>query len=292
MGPMAEAAAWGTPRRSEGPHPADPLDPAHLTSAERPSPPIHRYAPSPGLAPLVMRYWVPVWDLPEGVTWTQQVLQYPVCLVVVSTTYAIAVGPDTGLGRVDLAGSGWAVGTMLRPAAGRWLVGGPVSGFTDRRVDLGEVAGLDPAALVAEVRATMEPDPPDPDRHVRAIRAVESRLRRLAPVDADGRLCNDLLDLLEARPGLVHVRELCEALGRSERTLQRLTLDRMGLTPKWLIQRRRLHDATLGIKQGRRDLATVAVESGYADQAHFTRDFKRFTGMTPGAYLRAQPGPR
>lgn len=273
---------------SQGPRPVEPVDRAHLTAADRPSPPIWRYAPSDDLGDLVMRYWVPVWDLPAGVTWSQQVLQYPVCLIVVSTTYAIAVGPDTGLGRVDLTGTGWGVGTMLQPAAGSLLLGGSVAPLTDRRVDLATLPSLDGARLVEEIRGIMAPDPASPRRHLEALRAVESRIRRLGPVDEAGQVCNDVVALLEARPDIVHVADLCAALRMTERTLQRLTTERMGLTPKWLIQRRRLHDATLAIKEGRGDLASIAVESGYADQAHFTRDFKRFTGMTPGAYLRAQ----
>ena len=274
---------------SAGPRPVETVDRAHLTAADRPSPPIARYLPSADLADRVMRYWVPVWDLPAGVSWGQQVLQYPVCLLVVSDSYAIAVGPDTGLGRVDLAGTGWAVGTMLQPATGRLLLDAPVSTLTDDRVDLASMPTLDGAGLVGAVRAVMSPDPADPQRHLSAIGLVEEQLRRLGPADEEGLVCNDVLALLEARPDIVHVGELCEALRMTERTLQRLTTDRMGLPPKWLIQRRRLHDATLAIKQGRGDLASIAVESGYADQAHFTRDFRRFTGMTPGAYLRAQP---
>ena len=48
----------GLPRR------VDPVDRAHLTGVSRPSPPIHRYAPSEHLAELVDRYWIPVWSLP------------------------------------------------------------------------------------------------------------------------------------------------------------------------------------------------------------------------------------
>ena len=64
---------------------------------------------------------------------------------------------------------------------------------------------------------------------------------------------------------------------------------RIGLSPKWLLQRRRLHDAVEALKAGRGTLAEVAADLGYADQAHFTHDFRTVTGMTPGEYLRDQP---
>lgn len=44
-------------------------------------------------------------------------LQYPVCLIVVSSDYARFYGVRTGLWTVELSGDGWAVGTMLQPAA-------------------------------------------------------------------------------------------------------------------------------------------------------------------------------
>ena len=34
----------------------------------------------------------------------------------------------------------------------------------------------------------------------------------------------------------------------------------------------------------------MAAELGYTDQAHFTHDFRTVTGMTPGEYLKDQPG--
>jgi AraC-like DNA-binding protein len=34
-------------------------------------------------------------------------------------------------------------------------------------------------------------------------------------------------------------------------------------------------------------LARVALDSGFADQAHFTRDFGRFAGLTPSAFRRS-----
>ena len=48
--------------------------------------------------------------------------------------------------------------------------------------------------------------------------------------------------------------------------------------------------AVEALKAGQVSLADMAAELGYSDQAHFTHDFRTVTGMTPGAYLRDQPG--
>ncbi|GAA1134545.1 helix-turn-helix domain-containing protein [Ornithinicoccus hortensis] len=95
-----------------------------------------------------------------------------------------------------------------------------------------------------------------------------------------------MVHLVESCPDIRTVRELADRSGVGERTLQRLTGRRFGLTPKWLIQRRRLHEAAEHLGLGLRGPAEVAHDLGYADQAHFTRDFRRVTGHTPAAFAR------
>ncbi|NPD05883.1 helix-turn-helix transcriptional regulator [Nocardioides sp. zg-1308] len=267
--------------------PVDPVDRAHLTGLSRPSPPIHRYAPSAHLAHLVERYWIPVWSLAEPST--QSTLQHPVCLVVVSNTYARFYGVARGRSSVTLEGDGWAVGTMLAPAAGRLVLGRSVAEVTDTWIDLSEVLPDDHAGLVDRVRAAMADEPGSPVAHAAAIAATEDWLTTLLPVDAQGLQVNRLVAWLREHPEATRVGDLAREAGLSERSLQRLVEQRLGLAPKWLVQRRRLHDAVLALKTGDGALADMAADLGYTDQAHFTHDFRTVTGMTPGEYLRDQP---
>lgn len=264
-----------------------PVDRAHLTGVTRPSPPIHRYLPADHLADLVERYWIPVWSLVEPST--QSTLQHPVCLIVVSDTYARLYGVARGRSSVTLEGDGWAVGTLLTPAAGRLLLGRSVAGITDTHLDLAEVGTLDAGPLVAEVRDAMAADPRHPAAHAAAIAAVERRLEAYLPVDAQGLLINQIVTWLREHPEVTRVADLARHVGLTERSLQRLVEQRVGLSPKWLIQRRRLHDAVEALKAGESSLADMAVRLGYADQAHFTHDFRAVTGMTPREYLDDQP---
>ena len=267
----------------------DPTERAHLRDASGYTPPIHRFAPTPELGGLVRRYWMPVWSLPEGTRSVQRVLQYPVCLVVVSHAYALLVGPSSGLSTQELAGSGWALGTMLQPAAGSLVWGASVDGLTDRAVPLTEAPGLDGAALVDAIRGHVGADPHDPDRQQAAVTALESALASLLPVDEEGLLVNAVVEYVEGDSGVQRVGQVCEKFAIGERTLQRMTQRRIGLSPKWLIQRRRLHEAAERLSdQTRPDLARVAAELGYADQAHFGRDFRAVTGLTPGEFA-AEP---
>jgi AraC-like DNA-binding protein len=262
--------------------PLDDVERAHLVDPTDTTYAIDRFAPSPDVVDLVRRHWVPMWHLPEGESSEQAVLQYPVCLVVVAHDYARFYGVQSGLSRTTLVGTGWAAGVMLQPGAGRLLLGQDVSTVTDRHVELSDVLG---SQVVTDVRAAMT-DPQDPGCRREAADSLEAVIRAHLPLDDEGRLVNDLVDHIEHDPSVRQVSQVCDRFGLSERALQRLTRRRLGLTPKWLIQRRRLHEASERLRAGPGDLAAIAHDLGYADQAHFTRDFRRVTGITPGGFAR------
>ena len=267
----------------------DPVERAHLRDAAGFSPPVHRFAPSPALTDLVRRYWMPVWSMPPGKSTTQRVLQYPVCLIVLANSYAWFIGPTTGLSTRTLSGQGWAFGIMLQPAAGALLLGASVSEVTDVAIDLDQLTGLDGGILTERVRSAVGDAPSEPARQAAAAAAVEDALAAAPPVDEEGLLVNAVVDYVEDNSHVQRVGQMCEKFAVSERRLQRLTARRVGLSPKWLIQRRRLHEAAAVLKTGKRpDLARVAAELGYCDQAHFGRDFRAVTGLTPGEYA-AEP---
>lgn len=75
-------------------------------------------------------------------------------------------------------------------------------------------------------------------------------------------------------------------VGLSERQLERLFLERVGISPKRYARLRRFEHARRLIGAGRA-LDEVAFASGYADQAHLTRDFRSFSGTTPRRFSQA-----
>ncbi len=267
----------------------DPVERAHLRDAAGFSPPIDRFSAAPAVADLVRRFWVPVWSLPEGEVSVQRVLQFPVCQLVVAPDYARLVGPRVGMSTRELTGSGWAFGAMLQPAAGALLLGGSMRTLVDRDVDLVDVAALDGGALTADCRRVLASDPSDVAAQRAAARLVEASLSVLLPVDEEGLLVNALVSWVEEQPDVARVGELCDRFAMTERSLQRLCARRVGLSPKWLIQRRRLHEAAGRLASpDRPGLTDLAATLGYADQAHFARDFRAVTGLTPGEYA-AEP---
>jgi AraC-like DNA-binding protein len=74
----------------------------------------------------------------------------------------------------------------------------------------------------------------------------------------------------------------------SKRTLQRLFNQYVGVSPKWVIKRYRLHDAVEQLATGAVvDWPRLALDLGYFDQAHFIKDFKMLVGTPPGEYARS-----
>jgi AraC-like DNA-binding protein len=80
--------------------------------------------------------------------------------------------------------------------------------------------------------------------------------------------------------------ELARAAGCSRFALYRAFKATYGLSPSDYQRQLRLRAARRLIVAGRA-VADAAIEAGFADQAHLTRWFRRYYGITPGAYRRA-----
>lgn len=102
------------------------------------------------------------------------------------------------------------------------------------------------------------------------------------------RLTRDILDAdLVATPPLA---EIAARLGVGETHVVRAFTRAYGLPPHRYVVGRRLDLARRLLLDGR-PAAEVATETGFYDQAHLTRHFKRLVGVTPGRY-RTSPAPR
>jgi AraC-like DNA-binding protein len=102
----------------------------------------------------------------------------------------------------------------------------------------------------------------------------------------------DLVARITADPALRRVDELSSASGLTVRSLQRLFADYVGVSPKWVMRRARLHEAAERADSGELvDWAELAADLGYADQAHLTRDFTDTIGVPPTRYASGMEGP-
>jgi len=247
-----------------------------------------RVEPPEDLSNLVDWHWVITWDLPPGVTFTQTVMPHPVGHVVAEETGFLAYAMPAGLFVRTLAGAGGVVGTKLRPGGYRALLGLPHPG---------ERGAVEPAAFLGPTAAPICAEALAQARDGRAdaaVRTVTPLLQAAAERAGTSRSTAALAALREAFAAIADavpgttVAALATGLGTTPRSLQRLFAEWVGVSPKWVLRRHRVHLAAelLG-RDPALDLAGLAAAVGYYDQAHFTGDFVRAVGVAPGEYARS-----
>lgn len=250
-----------------------------------------RPAAHPDLSPWVERYWTVRWQLPPGTSYTSTVLTHPsVHLSVesgagprhgVAMPAALLHGVVTRTFSVELTGSGRVFGVKFRPGGFGAFTGRDVASLTDRVVPLADVYGRAALDLLRDVCAV------DDDDVATAMMDAFLLERRAAPDARYDELLGIVAGMLADRD-LVTVQAVGERFGVTPRTLQRLFRRYVGVGPKWVLQRFRLHDAQLLLESGEApDLATLAADLGWSDQAHFSRDFQATVGTPPGRYASA-----
>ncbi|MGW1680586.1 AraC family transcriptional regulator [Saccharopolyspora sp. NPDC002376] len=217
--------------------------------------------PSPDLARYVARYWVVSWDYREP--YRQLIVPYPNVHLTFQDGRATITGVSSGHQVRVLSGRSSVFGVAFRPGCFRPFLRAPVSTIADRSIDAREV--------FASALAT-------PD-----VSAVEHLLRAHAPEpDPKAEQAADVVAMIAAKPEITRVDALARESSTSVRQLQRLFAEYVGIGPKWVIRRYRLHEVTEWMAKGADlDWASVAAELGYADQAHLTRDFKSLFGEPP-----------
>ncbi|UJR78721.1 helix-turn-helix domain-containing protein [Sandaracinus amylolyticus] len=241
-----------------------------------------RRAPAPEHAALVEHYWSVRWDLDEP--YVSEVLAHPSVHFSIERSSAHEHGDARVQGVVigrfsrTLEGRGEVFGIKLRPGAFAPFVAYPVSRITGRTIPLRDVLGDDADALRTQVLATDDLD-------ARAAIADDVLRRRRLEADPQVDAAGHAVELVQREREITRVEQMAARLATTPRTLQRLFDRYVGVSPKWVIQRYRLHEATDRLAAGEaQDWARLAFDLGYFDQSHFIRDFKALIGTTPAEY--------
>ena len=238
-----------------------------------------RVAAPPDLGDRVEHFWCVRWNLDGLPPQVQETLPHPNVHVVIEPGEAAAWGVHSGRWTRTLAGRSMAFGIKFRPGAFRALLGRSVASIADTSIALDELFGIDAPAL-NEVLSCENDDA--------AARLASDFLRaRLPPADERALLAARIVDSVVDDRDLHSADELATRFGMTLRALQRLFSDCVGIGPKWVIQRYRLHEALARVQAGE-DVAwaTLAQDLGYFDQAHFIADFRKLVGRTPAGYAR------
>ncbi|MDQ8736488.1 helix-turn-helix transcriptional regulator [Paenibacillus sp. LHD-38] len=105
-------------------------------------------------------------------------------------------------------------------------------------------------------------------------------------VDPNIEIINNIIAAFETE-SLQTVKDVAQWVGKSERWLQQLFQEYVGIGIKWQLQRNKLLAAASFIRErDNPDWADMAYDLGYSSQQHFITDFKRVLGKTPLQYKK------
>ncbi|MFD6392176.1 DUF6597 domain-containing transcriptional factor [Nocardia sp. NPDC060259] len=242
-------------------------DPRELGGAWRASQRHAFAAPSGELTRYVARYWTVTWEYEQP--YRQLVVPLPNVHLSFRDGRAEVHGPSSSHLYRELAGVGSVFGVAFRPGMFRPFLDGPVTDLRDRMIDAATVFG---------------PDLPSPVD----VESVERFLvERLPAPDPQAELATRVVAAIAEDTTVTRVDAIADRFGLSVRGLQRLFADYVGIGPKWVVRRYRLHEITERLAERTEiDWAATAAELGYADQAHLSRDFRTIFGEPPTRYAR------
>lgn len=193
---------------------------------------------------------------------------------------AVISGPYAGYFGSDAREEVSIMGVHFRVGGAFPFLGMPAGELADAHVDLSELWRAEAGRLRTQLI-----DAATPGERFRLLEeALLRRIRR--PLVHHGAVSHALQ--LFKDPGTAGgTGRLARAVGLSERRFIEVFRAEVGMTPKLFDRVRRFQQAMRAANGSDVvDWSELALSCGYFDQSHLIRDFKQFTGITPGDYLR------
>lgn len=197
---------------------------------------LSRHLPAQDLRFFVEYYWIVKWDLRGQEPYRQETLPHPCVHLVIEKDKSSIVGVVKGKFAYLLEGEGRVFGVRFRPGAFYPFVKSPVSRFTDVSISLREAFGVDGEALEGAMLSRADEG--------QMIELAKGFIReRLPERDENVEAINRIVDRIIAERDITKVDDVASRFTINKRTLQRIFSQYVGVNPKWVIKRYRLHEA-------------------------------------------------
>jgi AraC-like DNA-binding protein len=239
-----------------------------------------RRSPAPELRHCIAHYWLVSWDLRGCGPHFAETLPHPNVHAIFEPSGSTVAGVHTTKFSRRLEGCSHAFGVKFTPGGFRAFLDVPVSSLADRTVPIREIFGREIDTLDAILTAS-------DDEQVSMPALNDFFSARVPVIDDSATLAASLVSHILSEPEIRTVDDLAARARLGKRSLQRLFNEYVGVSPKWVIRRYRLHELVERIHSGDTpDFAQLALDLGYFDQAHLINDFRSLVGYSPAQYLR------
>ena len=204
-------------------------------------------------------------------------MHQPFVDIFISASEAGIQGTFRGKRTYVAEGTGKIIGARFRPGAFHAIWKGKMSELQDADIPLQQLFPDMQAQDFYDILAL----PDHAERFAELIRSLNPQ------PDPNIEIINKLISAIEADDSNPSVADIAKELGRSERWIQAIFAEYMGVGLKWFLKRHMLLSATERIRQTERpDWTAIAYDLGYSSQQHFITDFKSVVGLTPLQYKK------
>lgn len=236
----------------------------------------HTYLPPKELQDFLEHFWTLSWQNLEEPYLSEQVMHQPFVDLYLSESGSGIQGTFRNVRTYKAEGSGRIVGARFLPGAFHLLWPGAMADLQEANVPLEDV--------LPEINGTAILN--NDDEKV-ILQLSEILQQRLSVGDDNLALIGKIIAMTE-NDDTQTVHRIAVAFGKSDRWIQQLFQDYVGVGLKWLLQRRKLLAAAQVIRDTPQpDWTAIAYDLGYSSQQHFITDFRKVTGKTPTQYKNA-----
>ena len=195
-------------------------------------------------------------------------------------TRAWVSGIRTGFITITAGDGGSMMLVFFHPHAARTFFGCSMLEVTDKVIDAELVLGESVLALREQILNT-----PDPDDKVNTVERW--LMERMASSSRDQALASFATERIIRRPCSQAIDQLAIDAGVSHKHLISVFKRTLGVTPKQFQRIHRFQRVLNAIETGQGvNWTDVALDCGFYDQAHFSKEFRHFSGFTPSEYIQ------